>query len=97
MNNLKDNWFQVNLDTLKIEDSVKSVKIIPLGPSKIINSEDGAIIPKEVLQAYKIVPSKPVIKEENSNLPFYFLIGFGVLTLILFFKFFKRKFKRKTS
>ena len=95
MNNLKDILDQVNIvDSLKVNDTLKVIDYIPLTASTKINSEDGAIIPKQVLQASKIGPSILIEKEENANLPFYFLIGFGVLVLIMFFKFFKRKSKK---
>ncbi len=94
MNNLKDTLYQINVvDSIKVNDTVKSIKLVPLGPSKKISSENGAIIPKQVLQMIKLEPAKTIKKEEGANLAFYSLIGLGVLVLIFFFKVLKRKSK----
>lgn len=96
MNNLKDNLNQIKVsDTVKVIDTVKAFKLVPTIPIKKISSEDGAIIPKQALQMAKLEPAKPIEKEENSNYVFLFLLGIGVLAILLFLRFFNNKVKKR--
>lgn len=81
-------------DSVATRDSSEVVKAYKLLPSTTIKSEDGAIIPKEVLEWSEIQPALVVNKETDSNLTTYILIGVVVLIILITTKFLLNRFNR---
>jgi len=76
-------------DTLKVSDTAKVVKAHKLTPSKKIENDEGALIPKEVTEWIEIQPAIP--KKEESSWPTYAIAGVFILLIILGLRFYFRR------
>ncbi len=88
-------------DIFILKDTVtatKTVKMTKLVPATKIKSEDGVIIPKEVLSMTVIQPSLPYKKEGDFARTSYFFIGVViVLSLMILTKLTLSRIKKKSK
>ncbi len=84
-------------DSVAIKDSTEVIKMMKLVPGTKIKSEDGAIIPKQLLEWTELEPSFPSKKETDSILTSYIFTGVVVLVILISAKFILNKFKKRAK
>ncbi|GAA3556000.1 hypothetical protein [Snuella lapsa] len=80
-------------DSIVVQDTAKTIKAAKILPAAKINSEEGAIIPKEAMSMIKLVPSTPLKQKEDTPVLTYVLLGVVLVTVFILGRIVLKKIK----
>ncbi|MBJ6367284.1 hypothetical protein [Snuella sedimenti] len=80
-------------DSIVVKDTAKTIKAAKILPAAKINSEEGAIIPKEAISMIKLQPSMPLEQKEDTPVLTYVMIGVVLIIVFILVRIVLKKIK----